>query len=273
MDAVVHTDVAEFDALTKERYARDPAWHTIAITVLHRIQANPDAARPAMVSFHEDGELVGTVLRADPWPVQTTDLPVDAVALAVETVRRADPAAPGVVGPEDLTRTFAELWSDTARVKGATRLYRLDELRPADAPGAVRFADESDVPLLARWRELFDAEANPGEPPGRPAAELVRRSLALGDGHAIWEVGGEPVAWAAAGAPTAGMSRIAPVYTPPEHRRNGYGAAVSAAVSQWVLDAGAEHVVLFADLGNPVSNSIYQRIGFRAVADWVEYRW
>ena len=42
---------------------------------------------------------------------------------------------------------------------------------------------------------------------------------------------------------------------------SGGGAAAS--------DAGAEEVVLFADLANPVSNSIYQRIGFEPVSDWV----
>jgi predicted GNAT family acetyltransferase len=28
-------------------------------------------------------------------------------------------------------------------------------------------------------------------------------------------------------------------------------------------------VVLFTDLANPVSNSIYQRIGFEPVSDWL----
>ena len=32
---------------------------------------------------------------------------------------------------------------------------------------------------------------------------------------------------------------------------------------------GAEQVVLFTDLANPVSNAIYQRIGFEPVSDWV----
>jgi predicted GNAT family acetyltransferase len=65
----------------------------------------------------------------------------------------------------------------------------------------------------------------------------------------------------------SGMSRIAPVYTPPEHRGHGYGSAVTADAARWALDHDAEHVLLFTDLANPVSNSIYQRIGFVPVAD------
>ena len=65
------------------------------------------------------------------------------------------------------------------------------------------------------------------------------------------------------------MVRIGPVYTPPERRGRGYGSAATAAASQRLLEAGAEEVLLYTDLANPVSNSIYQRIGYRAVEDRV----
>jgi hypothetical protein len=50
---------------------------------------------------------------------------------------------------------------------------------------------------------------------------------------------------------------------------HGYGTAVTAAVSQRVLAAGAEEVLLYTDLANPVSNSIHQRSGHRPVEDRV----
>ncbi|MFE8956619.1 GNAT family N-acetyltransferase [Streptomyces althioticus] len=59
-----------------------------------------------------------------------------------------------------------------------------------------------------------------------------------------------------------------PVYTPPEHRGRDYEAAVTAAVSQAARDAGAEHELLFTDLANPTSNSLYRRIGFQPVSDY-----
>ena len=66
------------------------------------------------------------------------------------------------------------------------------------------------------------------------------------------------------------MSRVGPVYTPPALRGRGYGSAVTAAVSAWARDAGADHVLLFTDLANPTSNSIYQKIGYRPVHDTCE---
>jgi predicted GNAT family acetyltransferase len=74
---------------------------------------------------------------------------------------------------------------------------------------------------------------------------------------------------AGAQRPAAGVVRVGPVYTPPEHRGRGYGAAVTAAVSQAALDAGAAGVVLFTDLANPTSNALYERLGYRPVEDRV----
>jgi predicted GNAT family acetyltransferase len=68
------------------------------------------------------------------------------------------------------------------------------------------------------------------------------------------------------------MTRVGPVYTPPESRGHGYGSAVTAAASAWAHDAGAREVVLFTDLANPVSNAIYPRIGYRPVLDALELR-
>jgi predicted GNAT family acetyltransferase len=70
-------------------------------------------------------------------------------------------------------------------------------------------------------------------------------------------------------APAAGVSRIGPVFTPTDLRGNGYGSAVTAAAVQLAHRSGTADVVLFADLANPVSNAIYRRIGFEAVADSV----
>lgn len=86
-------------------------------------------------------------------------------------------------------------------------------------------------------------------------------------GVTVWEAGDVPVSIAGLTRQVAGMVRVGPVYTPPELRGHGYASAATAAVSRQALDAGAAEVVLFTDLANPVSNSIYQRIGYRAVED------
>jgi predicted GNAT family acetyltransferase len=85
-------------------------------------------------------------------------------------------------------------------------------------------------------------------------------------GLTVWEVDGVPVSMAGRTRPAAGMLRVGPVYTPVELRRRGYAAAVTAAVSRAAQDI-ADEVLLFTDMANPTSNSIYQRLGYRPIAD------
>jgi predicted GNAT family acetyltransferase len=62
---------------------------------------------------------------------------------------------------------------------------------------------------------------------------------------------------------TAGICKVAPVYTPPRQRGHGYGTAATAAVTRQAIETGAPEVLLFTHATNPVTNSIYQRLGYR----------
>lgn len=83
----------------------------------------------------------------------------------------------------------------------------------------------------------------------------------------VLEVDGVPVSM-------AGYTRIMPtaigisfVYTPPYFRGKGYATSCVAQISQMALDKGFSRCVLYTDLQNPISNSIYQEIGYKAVCD------
>ena len=175
----------------------------------------------------------------------------------------------------EVAEAFADAWREARGGRGSVhvhvnqRLYRLAKLSwPDPAPdGTARVADDSDVPLLADWFTAFAFEVHDmGRGVDQTAA--VRERVSYG-GITVWEAGGEPVALAGATRQVAGMVRIGPVYTPPERRGRGYGSAATAAACERLLEAGADDVLLYTDLANPVSNSIYQRIGFRAVEDRV----
>jgi predicted GNAT family acetyltransferase len=71
--------------------------------------------------------------------------------------------------------------------------------------------------------------------------------------------------------PVAGVVRLQYVYTPPEQRGRGYAQACVGELSRR-MRADGHRCMLFADLGNPVSNSIYRRLGYRAVAELLKYR-
>lgn len=276
MEVRVHDDPSEYWAAVRPVFAADPMRHTHGLTVIRRLVDAPEPRDepPLLLSVWDGSAPIGAAFRAAPWPLGVSALPGVADQATAAVLLDVDPELPAVSGPREPAERFAGVWSTltgaTVKEVLALRLYRLGTLTRPVVRGSARLATAADVPLLAQWRRAFEIEAVGRErQPGRAESD-TRRSLALGNGLLLWEVDGQPVSSAAAGVPIDGMSRVGPVYTPPEHRGHGYGSAVTAAMSQWALDAGAEYVILFADLANPVSNAIYQRIGYRPVYDQTE---
>jgi GNAT superfamily N-acetyltransferase len=220
------------------------------------------------------GEITAALLHTPPYPVLLTPLPGDAAEPLAQALAGCGRKLGGVNAREGDGAEFAAAWS---RLTGASwqesrrsRLFRLGQLRPpAPHPrGAARVATTADRALLESWLTAFAQDV--GDSPGRPA-DAVHDRLSY-RGLTLWEAGGAAVSLAGLHRPAVGVVRVSPVYTPPHHRRQGYAGAVTAAVSQAALDAGADHVVLFTDLANPTSNALYQRLGYRPVEDRVVLR-
>ena len=282
MRLVRHPDAAAFAAVALPYLAVDPARHTITLTMLDGLLRS--GAPPALaMTLHEDDVLVGAVLRPADRGILVSGLPPRYAGVVAAAL--AGTQLPGAVGPVAEAEAFAEAWTAPVQHRFDQRLFALGTLTPpVGVPGAARPATAADAALLGAWRAAFTAETGVGQTGSRPPPEVaVGQSgsrpppevpvgqtgshpppeVAVGPGEWLWQVDGVPVAQASARPVIAGMSRIGPVYTPPEHRHHGYGAAVTAAASRWALDVGARLVVLFTDAGNPSTNALYPRLGYR----------
>ena len=161
------------------------------------------------------------------------------------------------------------------RVHEHTRLHVLTRLvEPKVAPdGLARVAVPADAPLALSWFRAFHADA--AEQAGRlepePAAEQFDEAdmeARIAEGRIwLWEDGlGTPVSLVGFNAPSFGVARVGPVYTPGAHRGHGYASMLTAHVSRVLRDTGAR-VCLFTDQANPTSNKIYAAIGYEPVID------
>jgi len=220
------------------------------------------------------GEITAALLHTPPYPVLLTALPGDAAGPLAGALAGCGRKLGGANAPEGDGAQFAAAWSRLTAASWQesrrSRLFRLGRLRPPvpHPRGAARVATTADRALLESWLTAFAQDV--GDSPGRPA-DAVDDRLSYG-GLTLWEADGAAVSLAGLHRAAAGVVRVSPVYTPPERRRQGYAGAVTAAVSQAALDAGAGHVVLFTDLANPTSNALYQRLGYRPVEDRVVLR-
>lgn len=190
------------------------------------------------------------------------------------------PAIKRLVLPTEFASLMEEKWmartGQRMILDMAMRVYRLDAVKaPTNIAGTMRLATMQDSIQVRKWMIAFEVEtfgANPDEIDEERLTRWMGRFLA-NDVYSIvfWEVDGQPVAMAGTvGRSPTGM-RIGLVYTPPEHRGHGYASAVTAALSQSLLDSGLQFCTLNTDLVNPTSNKIYQAIGYYPVADQTMY--
>ena len=271
MEVRFHESSDEFRALAEPVYRRDPVAHTIELTVL-RQGALPDDS--LLLTVWNKSNVIGAALQTPPYPLACNAIPAASVDVVATELARVRPELNGVRGARDAAVAFADAWhaltGRTGSVTVEERLYQLGTLRPPSGVGGVsRAANDDDLGVLVDWVELFFTETF-GHPRDNAAgAGFVGAAKNKGDEFILWVVDATPVSMAMLRAPAVGVSRIGPVFTPSDRRGQGYGSAVTSAAADLALRRGVDDVVLFADLANPVSNAIYQRIGFEAVHDSV----
>lgn len=61
------------------------------------------------------------------------------------------------------------------------------------------------------------------------------------------------------------------VYTPPENRGMGYSIACMKHLTQEILDSGNDVAFLYSDKYNPISNHVYEKLGYEKTDDFMEY--
>ena len=221
---------------------------------------------------HDGPSVVGLALQTDPRRFAMVFADSRGVGLRLGDAVGADaidlPSARGEVGVvAPFAGAYAAVTGRPAIAGEAQRLYVLDAVRDPDVSGRVRSGTADDEEIVARWAEGFVTDTGFGNPAdvssmlARLAAGLIR----------VWVDEDAPVSMGLSAPVAYGVSRVGWIYTPPEHRGQGYGAAVTAAISAEQLAGDATRCMLYAQLNNPVSNRIYRRLGYRAVSEDLGY--
>jgi uncharacterized protein len=248
-----------------------PVLHNLVLSLLHARVAQGDPGRYWMAIQRED--VVGLVLQSPlTFPATLTPMQPQVATAIANAIADAGIPLPGVNGDAATAAIFSGQWSERSKSAATpfqgNRLYELLEVTKApDIEGTLRQAGPQDRSLMLLWTRAFQDEISESA----DDIELrVDRGLAAGQLW-LWDRNGETVSMAIAREPVEGVVRLSGVYTPPEKRNHGYAAACVHALSKRLHDAGFR-CILYTDLANPTSNSIYRRIGYRAVAEALRYR-
>lgn len=275
----IYEDLPGFKAVVQEFLLRHEAENSLFLGLLDMLQTRPNSyglilARVALngitvsAAFHTGHSLILT--RGDDASIK----------LVVSYLSRREPKLSGIVGPSASSDLFKDYWVKTQNclIRSAVhqRIYSLlSVVPPKPVAGSMRLAEEADVPLVQEWLLMFHQEALPHEFYTREVALATAQRMVHEKRLFLWMVGGQPVSMTGLSRPTQNGISVNAVYTPAEERRRGYASAIVATVSQHGLDMGKKFTVLYTDMANPTSNSIYMKIGYEPVCDsrnyWFKY--
>lgn len=264
-----HADPAMVLGRAGEFLASKPVAHNLVLTLLHTRVRHPEPGRYWTVLA--DDTPVGVVFQSPlDFGCTVTPMPPEAVDAAVRAVSETGVELPGVQGETATAARFAGQWTEwrkcAAKPVEGQRLYEVREVvEPPWPTGGCRRAALADRLLLENWMDGFSGDTGHA---GGNAVGIIDRLLPTGQ-FWLWE-DGEPRSVAAHSDPVAGATRIQAVYTPKEHREHGYAAACVAHLSRRLLRQGLR-CLLYTNLANPISNSVYRRIGYRAVIETIRY--
>jgi GNAT superfamily N-acetyltransferase len=246
------------------------AENNLVVGIAYSLAAGADWFEPPLylATVESAGSVVGVAYRTPPHKLGVSRMPLAAVPALVADAAMVYDGLPAVLGPEAVAARFGELWASErgcrARPGMAQRIYSLTRVTPPrdPPPGAMRPALPDEAELLVRWAEGFGSDTGIGlGDTARRIADLIEHGQLF-----VWTDGG-PVSMAAGVGDTPNGARVGYVYTPPDERGRGYASALTAAVSQTVLDRGKDFCCLYTDRSAATPNHIYQEIGYRPVCD------
>ena len=217
-------------------------------------------------------EALGLAYQREDQPVLVGDSADKACVAFADTLADEHPELEGVVGKLAACEAFAHRWRTrtgrTHRLRFHMRDHMLRELiAPRAVCGSMRVGGPDDRAWLLEMHHAFAVEARV---PITPESARRRVDERIADGtFRIWK-DVEDVSFA--GFVGAGPSavRVAPVYTRPAFRANGYGAALVGSLCAELARSGRQ-VFLVTDLSNATSNALYARLGFAPLGDFYTF--
>lgn len=230
----------------------------------------------ARVTNNEKTELI--ILLRRPWKLllySPTDNKSDELyKFAAEEIYKVDKNIPGVNTEKEIGKKFSEEYCKIAKkewkLRFEMRILLLEKLAKAKLRDDVTYrkAEQRDKEILKGFSKEFHREALNEE----RSEELLEESFNknLEKGYYVLEKDGKIVAQTVSTRKLSKGKSVSGVFTPKEERCKGYAYNLIYRVSKEFLDNGAEYCVLFTDDTNPISNHVYEKIGYVRKVDTIE---
>ncbi|HHX02020.1 MAG TPA: GNAT family N-acetyltransferase [Firmicutes bacterium] len=279
MRFVWHSHIQSFLDKTLVHLEKEEALNNLMLGIALRLKQDPGRYPDVVMITVQDGnELALAALMTPPEKLMVYSprgIQVEALEYMIQGLLARSISIPGVIGPAQLAKQFADLWikqtGSNAKPDMHLRVYELRKVNlEVIGEGRLRVAQETDLEFIVESIVQFQSDIGVKEPDLESCTKIAKRYIA-NRSLFLWEHQQKVVSMAGAVRPTLSGVAVNLVYTPKELRRRGYATSCVAALSQRLLESGHQFCTLFADLANPISNSIYQKIGYKPIGDYDSY--
>ena len=216
------------------------------------------------------------ILYRKPWKLifysPTDNYSDEILKFAAQEVYKYDTELLGVNSRCDLAERFSDFYCEIANMKCimhlGLRILLLEKIESGKLLNDVvyRKANLNDKETLIKYIQDFRKEALHEECEYEKAEEEFYKYLKKG--FFVLEKNGKIVCQASIGRAMKYGKCISGVFTPKEERGKGYAYNLIYNASKELLDSGDKYCVLFTDDSNPISNHVYEKIGYKRKCDW-----
>lgn len=227
----------------------------------------------AKVTKNNKTELI--ILYRKPWKLllySPTDNKSDELfKFTAKEIYKIDASLLGVNAEKEIANKFAKYYCEISnfnfKIHKPLRILLLTELENANLNEelVLRKASVSDKDILIKFIKDFYEEAVAEEYTDDQIEEKFNAYFRRG--YYVLEKKGKIVAQAVFARDLKKGKCISGVYTQKEERGKGYAYNLIYRISKKALDEGTEYCVLYTDDENPISNHVYEKIGYRRMVD------
>ena len=228
-----------------------------------------------LASIKENNITQLIMLYRKPWNLllysPTNNISDELYKFAAKEIYKIDDNLNGVNAEVELADKFAKYYSaianKEAKLNFPMRILLLKELNKAELLDNVLFrkANQKDEAILLKYLEEFQQEAL-----GEYIDEYTlkeRLNSYFKKGYFVLEKDEKIVSQAVISRELTKGKTISEVYTPKEFRGKSYAYNLIYRISKQILEEGAEFCVLYTDDNNPISNHVYEKIGYKRMVD------
>lgn len=182
-------------------------------------------------------------------------------------------ALSGVMGLTGSAIIFSDIYHKGKTFIRNLLLHELIKINDVKiAKGSFEKAEKQDAEIISEMEYQFITES--GIVRGRSKSDMLYTVKELIKSNSVfkWIVNGDIVSISIITRRTKNSGIIGLVYTPPEVRGKGYATGCVLKLSEYILKSGYKNCGLFTDVSNPVSNSIYKKIGYEKKSGFKDIR-